>query len=39
MALGVDDRFWIDVQADYDLEGERDLHADERAKVTPLVAS
>ncbi|PID96667.1 MAG: addiction module antidote protein, HigA family [Actinomycetales bacterium] len=38
-ALGVDDRFWINVQTDYDLEVERDLHADELAKVTELVAS
>ena len=37
-ALGVDDRFWINVQTDYDLEIERDLHADEIAKVTALVA-
>ena len=38
-ALGVDDRFWINIQTDYDLEVERDLHADELAKVTTLVAS
>lgn len=38
-ALGVDDRFWINIQTDYDLEVERDLHADALAKVTPLVAS
>jgi antitoxin HigA-1 len=38
-ALGVDDRFWINIQTDYDLEVERDLHADELAKVTALVAS
>ncbi len=37
-ALGVDDRFWINVQTDYDLEIERDLHADEISKVTALVA-
>lgn len=36
-ALGVDDRFWINIQTDYDLEVERDLHADELAH--PLVAS
>lgn len=28
-ALGVDDRFWINIQTDYDLEVERDLHADD----------
>ena len=38
-ALGVDDRFWINIQTDYDLEFERDLHGDELANVTPLVAS
>ena len=38
-ALGVDDRFWINIQTDYDLEVERDLHADDLAKVTRLVAS
>ncbi len=37
-ALGVDDRFWINIQTDYDLEVERHLHADELAKVTRLVA-
>lgn len=34
-----DDRFWINIQTDYDLEVERDLHADELANVTALVAS
>jgi addiction module HigA family antidote len=38
-ALGVDDHFWINVQTDYDLEVERDLHAEDLAKVTTLVAS
>ncbi len=37
-ALGVDDRFWITVQTDHDLEVERDLHAVDLANVTPLVA-
>lgn len=37
-ALGVDDRFWINIQTDYDLEIERDLHSDEIAQVTALVA-
>ena len=37
-ALGVDDRFWITIQTDYDLEVERDRHADDIAKVTSLVA-
>lgn len=38
-ALGVDDRFWINIQTDYDIEVQRDLHGDELAKVTALVAS
>jgi addiction module HigA family antidote len=38
-ALGVDDRFWINIQADYDLEVERDLHGAELDKVITLVAS
>jgi addiction module HigA family antidote len=38
-ALGVDDRFWINIQTDYDLEVERDLHGEELARVTALVAS
>ncbi|MGL4177946.1 MAG: helix-turn-helix transcriptional regulator [Dermatophilaceae bacterium] len=37
-ALGVDDRSWITLQTDYDLEVERDLHSDELATVTTLVA-
>lgn len=38
-ALGVDDRFWINIQTDYDLEVQRDLHGDELASVVVLVAS
>jgi antitoxin HigA-1 len=38
-ALGVDERFWINIQTDYDLEIERDLHSDVLARVVPLVAS
>ena|SRR6185312_12881371 len=38
-ALGVDDRFWINVQADYDLEVERDRSGGEIDKVTALIAS
>ena len=37
-ALGVDDRFWINLQTDYDLEIERDRHGAEIDRVTPLVA-
>lgn len=38
-ALGVDDHFWINIQSDYDIEVERDLHGAELDEVTPLVAS
>jgi len=38
-ALGVDERFWINIQTDYDLEIARDLHSDVLARVVPLVAS
>ena len=38
-ALGVDDRFWINIQADYDLEIARDRHSADLAKVIPLIAS
>ena len=37
-ALGVDDRFWMNVQIDYDLELARDEDAAGLAKVTSLVA-
>jgi addiction module HigA family antidote len=38
-ALGTDDRFWINIQTDYALEVERDLHGTDLDKVTTLVAS
>lgn len=37
--LGVDDRFWINIQTDYDLEVERDRHGAELDEIIPLVAS
>lgn len=37
--LGVDDRFWINIQTDYDLEIQRDRHGAELDGITPLVAS
>ncbi|MEG9225448.1 HigA family addiction module antitoxin [Aeromicrobium sp. Sec7.5] len=37
-ALGVDYRFWINIQTDYDLEIELDLHGNELDQVTSLVA-
>jgi len=38
-ALGVDDRFWLNVQADYDLEVERDRQRTSLDDVISLVAS
>lgn len=38
-ALGVDDRFWIIIQIDHDLEVVRNLRAEELARVTALVAN
>ncbi len=38
-ALGVDDRFWINLQTDYELEVQRDRHGAELDGITPLVAS
>lgn len=37
-ALSVDDRFWINVQTDYDLEVVRTLRAEDLATVTVLVS-
>lgn len=37
-ALGVDDRFWINLQAHYDLEVERDRHGDEIDRIESLIA-
>ncbi|UQN13965.1 HigA family addiction module antitoxin [Gulosibacter sp. ACHW.36C] len=37
-ALGVDDRFWINLQARYDLEVERDRHGDEIDRIESLIA-
>lgn len=38
-ALGTDDRFWINLQTDYDVEVERDRHGDRIDAVVALVAS
>ncbi|MCL2594897.1 MAG: HigA family addiction module antitoxin [Promicromonosporaceae bacterium] len=38
-ALGLSEWYWINAQARYDLEVERDRHANELAKVQPLVAA
>jgi len=37
-ALGVDDRFWINIQADYEIDIERDRYGNELDAVTALVA-
>ena len=37
-ALGLTDGYWITAQAQYDLEMERDLHAD-RIAATPILVS
>ena len=37
-ALGVDDRFWINIQIDYDVEVVRALRAEDLSRVTRLVA-
>lgn len=37
-ALGVDERFWINVQADYDIEVERDRHGTEIDQIAALIA-
>lgn len=38
-ALNVDDHFWINVQKDFDLEVERDLHNSELNQVISLVGN
>jgi addiction module HigA family antidote len=37
-ALGLSERYWINIQADYDLEVEHDIHEDEIARVEVLVS-
>jgi plasmid maintenance system antidote protein VapI len=36
-ALGMSERFWINVQADYDVELAHDLHGDELKRVQVLI--
>lgn len=38
-ALGVDERFWINIQTDYDVEVERDRFGDELDAIAPLIAA
>lgn len=37
-ALGMSERFFLDLQLDYDVEAEKDAHQDELDAITPLVA-
>ncbi len=37
-ALGVSDTYWLNMQNDYDLEVEKDLHGAEIEAIEPLVA-
>lgn len=37
-ALGLSERYWLDVQADYDIEIEKDRHRAEIDAITPLTA-
>lgn len=37
-ALGLSERCWINMQADYDIETEHDLHEDELRQVQLLVS-
>ncbi len=36
-ALGMSERFWINVQADYDIELEHDIHEDDLNRVEVLI--
>jgi addiction module HigA family antidote len=37
-ALGLSERYWIDMQTDYDIETEHDLHEEELCQVEVLVS-
>jgi antitoxin HigA-1 len=37
-ALGTSDRFWMNLQARYDLDTHLEIHRDELDKIAPLVA-
>jgi plasmid maintenance system antidote protein VapI len=36
--LGTSERFWLNLQVRYDLERQKDVHADELARIQPLSA-
>ena len=38
-ALGLSERYWINIQTDYDIEIEHDLHAEDLRQVEVLVAA
>ena len=37
-ALGLGDRYWLNIQLDYDIEVEKDRHTDELDAITSLTA-
>lgn len=37
-ALGLSERYWLNIQADYDIEIEKDCHQAEIDAITPLTA-
>jgi antitoxin HigA-1 len=37
-AFGLSERYWFNVQADYDIQVEKDQHAAELEAITPLSA-
>lgn len=37
-ALGLSERYWLNIQADYDIEVEKDRHQAELDAITPLTA-
>ena len=37
-ALGLSERYWLNIQADYDIELEKDRHGDAIDGITPLIA-
>lgn len=37
-ALGTSERFWLNIQADYDIEGEHDTHEDDLNRIESLVS-
>lgn len=38
-ALGLSERFWLNIQNDYDIEAEHDHHEDDLSEVTVLITA